>query len=68
MSQGPSGRIVVEIEPSRKKALYAALAKEGITFKQWLLKNLETYLEGCAQPPLFSSHRPNEADAAGGGR
>lgn len=44
MSIGSSGRIVIEIEPEAKRRLYAALAHEGLTLKDWFLKNAEKYL------------------------
>ncbi|AYM78766.1 hypothetical protein D9M09_25490 [Janthinobacterium agaricidamnosum] len=44
MSIGNSGRIVIEIEPEAKRRLYAALAYEGLTLKDWFLKNAEKYL------------------------
>lgn len=44
MSIGSSGRIVIEIEPEAKRRLYAALAHEGLTLKEWFLKNAEKYL------------------------
>lgn len=44
MSIGTSGRIVIEIDPSLKRQLYAELDKEGVTLKDWFLKNVDTYL------------------------
>ncbi len=44
MSIGSSGRIVIGVEPSVKRLLYAALAKEGSTLKDWFLKNADAYL------------------------
>ena len=52
MARGPSGRIVVEIDPRRKRALYAALASEGLTFKEWLIAASEDYLAQRDQPSL----------------
>lgn len=62
MSQGPSGRIVVEIDPERKRALYEALSEDGVTFKQWLLKNLEDYLAGHAHRAPFAPDRDSAGD------
>jgi hypothetical protein len=50
MPQGPSGRIVVEIDPLQKRALYSALSSEGLTFKQWLQGNIDQYLDHQSQP------------------
>ncbi len=52
MARGPSGRIVVEIDPKRKHALYAALAADGLTFKDWLIAASENYLSHRDQPSL----------------
>jgi hypothetical protein len=58
MSIGSSGRIVIEIEPEKKRELYAALTKEGISLKEWFLKNVDSYLTegGQIRLPLFNSH------------
>lgn len=55
MSQGPSGRMVVEMEPQLKKRLYASLAVDGLTFKQWLIWQTERYLSERDQPLLFAA-------------
>ncbi|MBA6414179.1 hypothetical protein H2508_13775 [Parahaliea sp. F7430] len=44
MSIGASGRIVVEIDPSLKQELHAALRQEGLNLKSWFLDNAEKYL------------------------
>ena len=46
MSRGPSGRIVVEVDPALKKRLHAALALDGTTLKDWLRQQAEAYLTG----------------------
>ena len=55
MSIGSSGRIVIEVEPEAKRRLYAALAREGLTLKDWFLKNAENYLADSNQLPLSFS-------------
>jgi len=55
MSIGSSGRIVIEVEPEAKRRLYAALAREGLTLKDWFLKNAENYLADANQLPLSFS-------------
>ena len=45
MSIGNSGRIVIEVEPELKRQLYSALAKDGMTLKQWFLNNASSYLD-----------------------
>ena len=44
MSRGPSGRIVVEIEPGLKRRLYAELAADGLTLKDWFIAQVESYI------------------------
>ncbi|HDY6806702.1 TPA: hypothetical protein RRD53_004726 [Klebsiella pneumoniae] len=53
MSIGNSGRIVIEVKPEVKRRLYSALASEGISLKEWFLRNAEQYLEGNYKPPTF---------------
>jgi hypothetical protein len=52
MSIGNSGRIVIEVDPSLKKDLYSALAKEGLSLKHWFLRGATEYLENQTQLPL----------------
>lgn len=52
MSIGSSGRIVIEIEPESKRMLYAALTRDGMTLKDWFLRNVETYMSTNSQLPL----------------
>ena len=35
MARGDSGRIVLEIDPTEKDELYAAVTKDGMTLKDW---------------------------------
>ena len=44
MSIGNSGRIVIEIDPHFKRTLYSALAKDGMTLKDWFLREVQIYL------------------------
>ncbi len=55
MSRGPSGRLVVEIEPSLKHQLYSTLALDGLTFKDWLTDQAERYIAERKQPQLFAA-------------
>lgn len=55
MSRGPSGRLVVELEPSLKQQLYSALALDGMTFKNWLTGQAERYISEHKQPQLFAA-------------
>ncbi len=38
MAIGNSGRIVLEVDPELKKALYSELAKDGLTLKGWFVR------------------------------
>lgn len=55
MSRGPSGRIVVELDPALKHELYSALAADGLTFKDWLSGRIEGYLASHGQAILFAA-------------
>lgn len=48
MSIGNSGRIVIEVEPGVKRELYAALARDGSTLKDWFLRSAQAYLSNAA--------------------
>lgn len=41
MARGPSGRVVIEIEPDLKKHLYTTLAAQGLTLKDWFINSAE---------------------------
>lgn len=51
MSIGNSGRIVIEVDPVTKRNLYSALAKDGLTLKDWFLRNAAAYLVNHHQSP-----------------
>lgn len=52
MSIGSSGRIVIEVDPEMKRQLYAALARNGLTLKEWFLQSADMYLTDSNQIPL----------------
>lgn len=52
MSIGSSGRIVIEVEPDVKRQLYSMLARDGLTLKDWFLREAQTYLKTASQLPL----------------
>ena len=52
MSVGPSGRIVIEIDPETKQELYQALAKEDLKLKHWFLSQAEEFLKDRQQLKL----------------
>ena len=53
MSRGSSGRIVLEIDPELKQALYVELAREGLTLKDWFVRATEAFLRAQSQRSLF---------------
>jgi hypothetical protein len=53
MAIGESGRIVLEIDPAEKQSLYAALGRDGLTLKDWFLRQVGTYLRHADQLSLF---------------
>lgn len=55
VARGQSGRIVLEIDPSEKDELYNALAKDGLTLKNWFLLQASRYLQERAQLSLFGA-------------
>ena len=63
MSRGNSGRIVIEIDPQIKDQLYAALAMNKLTLKDWFLSRCNSYLTEAIQPSLFS-----DSDAKNGNK
>ncbi len=53
MAKGNSGRIVIEVEPVFKNELYEALNTEGMTLKDWFLKNAHEFLKDKSQLSLL---------------
>lgn len=64
MTRGTSGRMVVELGADLKRALYAALVQEGLTFKEWLTQEAQRYLASRRQPSLFPHETPPPATGA----
>ncbi len=62
MPRGASGRIVLEIDPGQKLTLYEVLDAEGMTLKDWFLKQLRSYTAERRHPTRF----PHESPAARG--
>lgn len=54
MARGSSGRVVVEIDPQLKRRLYAALAAESLTLKDWFTQRAEEQVADREQPSLFA--------------
>ncbi len=64
MARGNSGRIVLEIDPRTKDALYGAVTAEGLTLKSWFLRHVDSYLaDGEASGELqVAESRPRYGD------
>lgn len=52
MARGPSGRLVIEVDPTLKRDLHAALAADGLTLKDWFLQRVSEYTAERRQPSL----------------
>lgn len=61
MARGESGRIVIEVDPALKAALYSVLAKNGTTLKDWFLETARRHVSEQTQPSLFSVGLPEIA-------
>ena len=60
MSIGPSGRIVLEVDPDMKRRLYGTLTSSGLTLKAWFTMEAVAYIERSTQ----GQHVTREADGA----
>jgi hypothetical protein len=52
MARGPSGRLVIDIDPALKRNLHSALAADGTSLKDWFLKHVLDYFADRHQPKL----------------
>ena len=57
MAVGKSGRIVLEVEPELKQRLYAALALESKTLKEWFILTASEHIREHEQPSMFQPVR-----------
>lgn len=65
MSIGSSGRIVIEVEPEVKRHLYSVLTREGMTLKEWFLREAQSYLSSRQLPlELSQDVVPNHINSA----
>lgn len=63
MARGGSGRIVLEVDPELKRAIYRSLDQRGQTLKNWFTEAAEVQLINAAQLPLdFSERMPFKID------
>jgi len=70
MARGESGRIVLEIDPELKNALYNALDHDELTLKNWFLREAERYLRDRTQFKLYETvaESPSRYKSSGRGR
>jgi len=55
MPRGPSGRIVVELNPALKREFHAALAADGITLKDWFLSRARAFVNDRRRSPALDA-------------
>lgn len=53
MARGPSGRVVLEVDPDLKDELYVELARKGLTLRAWFISRAEDFVAPARQPALF---------------
>jgi hypothetical protein len=58
MSRGDSGRIVLEVDRELKERLYQALRQEGLTLKDWFVREARSYLASGPQLSLGFDNVP----------
>ena len=69
MAVGPTGRIVVYLDPELKQRLYTRLRSEGRDFKGWLLERVQDYVvappekEGAPRDCEEAASKPGEFEA-----
>ena len=64
MAYGKSGRVVIDIDPAIKRRVYVALARRGLTMKEWFRGVAEELLmesEPASQDHI--SRHPGEGEA-----
>lgn len=62
MSIGTSGRIVIEVPPETKRELYATLARDGLSLKEWFLRHALDYMSHSCQKKLdLAAHGDSSA-------
>lgn len=59
MAKGESGRVVLEIDPDLKRRLYAVLALEQKTLKEWFTKASESYVKDRLRAELNNFEKDN---------
>lgn len=62
MARGPSGRVVIIVEPELKQELYVELVRRELTLKDWFISQATNFLNTSHQPLL-----PKEEDLSNQG-
>jgi hypothetical protein len=44
MARGPSGRIVIEMDPALKRDLHSVLAAQGSSLKDWFIERAKEHI------------------------
>jgi hypothetical protein len=65
VARGDSGRVVIDVDPELKRALYVALAMSGSTLKDWFVKQARRHCTEMSQPSLFPETKPEGTEASG---
>ncbi|MGI1988608.1 hypothetical protein [Shewanella glacialipiscicola] len=60
MAKGESGRIVLEVEPELKKALYSILAMEQKTLKDWFVGKAQKHINEKKSELIQSFSKVND--------
>jgi hypothetical protein len=64
MARGPSGRVVIEMDPELKRELHSALVADGTTLKDWFIAQAEAHLHARREPglPGLATFEPGEVE------
>ena len=62
MAKGDSGRIVIEVDPELKRELYAILARDRSTLKDWFVQRANNYVASSVQPSLAFTQDKEEKE------
>lgn len=65
MARGESGRVVVEVEPDLKSALYVALAADNTTLRAWFIREAGRYIERMGVVARVAAEPSGPSYAAG---
>ncbi|MGW8277826.1 hypothetical protein [Xanthomonas axonopodis] len=63
MARGPSGRVVIEIEPLLKKRLYMTLAAQDLTLKDWFINSVEQCIQDGSKTALNQELQSEQKDS-----